>query len=302
MERRNRSQCSVLHIYQRSVKGYLLFYSVIDFLVFFTIICVSARRHGVVVIGVCPMFDHIHMLIKGDSRKRVVPFMNACLSLYAREFNGSVRMNGSVFRRSFGCARKTGAKAIRTACSYLYNNPGEKKLCSRAETYRWTFLAYAVTCHPFSAPIKQNKASRAMRKAIKMIDYHRKRGNYLRYEWLEDYLTPLDKNERQQFVDYIISRYNCLDYNELLSFYEGSYEKACLAFASNQGSEYEIKEEYYAESHRAYLEISAAIKHNYNIGIKSVLREPPGKRQAMLLDLLRETSATRRQLVKYLRL
>ena len=78
----------VLHIYQNTPEGSLLFYTVADFLVYFTVFCVSARKHGITVLGTCPMFDHLHDLLEADSRKEV-----------SRTINHS----GMVFNPGFGC-------------------------------------------------------------------------------------------------------------------------------------------------------------------------------------------------------
>ena len=67
-------------------------------------------------------------------------FVKEYSALYAKDFNKTIAASGQVFK-TFGCAAKKGDKSIRTACSYLYNNPGEKELCEKAEEYRWTFLA-----------------------------------------------------------------------------------------------------------------------------------------------------------------
>ncbi|MCR5518896.1 MAG: transposase, partial [Bacteroidales bacterium] len=251
-----------------------MFYTVIDFLVFFSIFCISAKKHEITVLGLCPMFDHLHALTRNQTKMEVRSFVQAYSSLYARELNTNLGTKGSVFHRQFGFARKKGDKAVRTAYSYLYNNPGEKRLCHRAEEYRWTFLAYAVSVHPFSEKIQLRFASGALRKALKMIDYYSSRDIYLRHSWLEKMFSPLNEKEKQQLVDYIIAKYNVIDYEALISLY-GSYEKACLAFASNQGSEYDIAEEFSPESHRAYLEISQTLLKKHGLSkIKDAIRLP----------------------------
>ena len=303
MEGKGQMQRSVLHIYQRSVKGYLLFYTVTDFLVFFTIFSINARRYGIRILGVCPMFDHIHILVEGSSRYQVSRFIQVCFALYAKELNITLESTGTIFRKEFGCAVKYGDKAIRTACSYLYNNPGEKKLCNRAENYRWTFLAYATSKHPFSKPLKLSHTSPRFRSILKMVDYHCRSRHFLRYKWLEKWFSHLTADECQQLTDFIIVNYNCIDYTGLLSFYDNSYEKACLAFASNQGSEYDIKEDNVRESHRPYLEIPARLREVYGVkDIKMLLKLDEEARREIFIRLLPVTHATKRQLAKYLRI
>ena len=47
MEGRNAIQSTAVHIYSRAENGYLLFYTITDFLVFFTIASVTARKRGI---------------------------------------------------------------------------------------------------------------------------------------------------------------------------------------------------------------------------------------------------------------
>ena len=247
------------------------------------------------------MFDHTHLLAKVSQRKEVSGFVQEYSSLYAREFNISMGTKGSVFRRNFGFAAKTGIKAIRNACSYLYNNPGEKKLCRRAQDYRWTFLAFAVSDHPFSEKIVLREASKPLRKAIKMIKYYASAMIYLKHEWLERMFAPLSMKEKNQLIDYIIVSYNVIDYDELISYY-GSYETACLAFASNQGNEYDVKEEFVPGSHEPYYVIPKVLQSKHGLKhVKDVLKLPLAKRVSLMYSLEYETRASRQQLCKYLR-
>jgi hypothetical protein len=89
----------------------------------------------------------------------------------------------------------------------------------------------------------------------------------------------------------------------LFSYYDNSYDTACLAFASNQGSEYDIKEDFVPGSHIPYLEIPKALKKYHGIdNPKSALWLPDDQRANLLCDLVMETHASIRQLKKYLRL
>ena len=293
---------SVAHIYQRTENGFLLFYSLSDFLVFFTVFCVSARRRKVTVLGVCPMLDHIHSITVADSRNAVRPFVRDYSSLFSRERNTTLGKDSPVNLDTFGCAIKKGDKMIRTALSYLYNNPGEKGLCRKAAEYRWTFLAYANSTHPYSAPLRLREASRALRRAIKLVDYYNSHNKYLKYNWIAGMYDSLDERESEQLTDYIISKYNCIDYDAMISFY-GSFEKACLAFDSNQGSEYEIKEDYSRDSHRPYFRVPAILKNQFGYEeVHRLLMLPSHKREVFSRLLTNQGVLSRRQADKYFRI
>ena len=289
-----------LHIYQNTPNGALLFYTVSDFLAFFTLVCTTARRFGIRIIGICPMYDHVHLLVEADSRKSVAAFVASYSRQYARFLNITIQSSGQVFNHSFGCALKTGDKAIRTACSYLYNNPGEKGLCQRAEEYRWTFLAYAVSKHPFSQRILLEKASKPLRRALKGIDYFCSLNKPLTAFTLDRMFENLKPEERNQLTDYIISAYNCVDYATLLSFY-GDYQTMCLAFASNQGKEYDIKEDFEPGTHRVYPEISSVLVKKLGFkNVKDIFKLSPAAQSELYHRLIYSTHASERHIRKYL--
>ena len=60
---------SVCHIYQRTINGFQLFYCVKDYLLFYTIVAIAARRYGIKVLGFCQMPDHIHLLVQAAIKR-----------------------------------------------------------------------------------------------------------------------------------------------------------------------------------------------------------------------------------------
>ena len=180
VRRRRFLEDEVHHIYQRTINRFNIFYDLEDYLVYYTIFSVAARQYGVIVLGLCLMFDHIHMLIKTDVRVRMSEFVRQVTCMFVREQNNDVGRKGSLFQARFGSAPKRGLKLLRTAINYLFNNPVEKKLCTRAEEFRWNFLAYAVSSHPFSDPLIIRQASRSLKRAIKEVDLAESEDRHLR--------------------------------------------------------------------------------------------------------------------------
>ena len=291
----------LLHTYQNTLNGSLLFYDTIDFLVCFTIICTEARKYGIRMLGFCPMYDHIHNLFCADSRKDISLLVGSYTRKYSLALNNSIDSTGQVFNHGFGCALKNGDKSVRTACSYLYNNPGEKGLCKRAEDYRWTFLAFAASRNPFSEKLLLNKASMDLRRALKEISSMREQDKSLYHSMLQRLFTPLCGKEKSQLTDYIISRYNCIDYETLISLYV-DYDTMCLAFASNQGKEYDIKETFEPGNHRIYQAISASLINDFGFkNVKDALRLPLSEQEELMHQLYYATGAKDWQLRKYFR-
>lgn len=252
VRRRRFLEDEVHHIYQRTINRFNIFYDLEDYLVYYTIFSVAVRQYGVIVLGLCLMFDHIHMLIKTDVRVRMSEFVRQVTCMFVREQNNDVGRKGSLFQARFGSAPKRGLKLLRTAINYLFNNPVEKKLCTRAEEFRWNFLAYAVSSHPFSDPLIIGQASRSLKRAIKEVDLAESEDRHLRYAQLKRLLSKLNERERMQLVDHIISIYNPFDYDEIIKCY-GSYEDMLTAINSNTGSEYDIKEDRYRFSDTEYV-------------------------------------------------
>lgn len=74
MKRRRFLSGSPNHVYQRSLNGSVIFYSLEDCLVYFTVFCTSAVKYGVSVLGLCVMYDHIHQLLEAPDLRTLSTF------------------------------------------------------------------------------------------------------------------------------------------------------------------------------------------------------------------------------------
>lgn len=90
VRRRRFLEDEVHHIYQRTINRFNIFYDLEDYLVYYTIFSIAVRQYGVIVLGLCLMFDHIHMLIKTDARIRMSEFVRQVTCMFAREQNNEV--------------------------------------------------------------------------------------------------------------------------------------------------------------------------------------------------------------------
>ena len=293
---------SVLHLYQNTVNGYLLFYTRSDFLVFFSLINTAAERWKIRMIGLCMMPDHVHLLLEAGDRKSLCAFVQEYSARYVRAQNQWLSRKGTLFNAGFGTAVKLGNKAVRTAIAYLYNNPVEKKLCERAEDYRWSFLASAGGMRPFSEPLVIRRTSPPLRRALRETLAEKRKGQPLTYAMLERLFRKLDKAEREQLTDWIINIYSVIDSEEMLSYY-GSYDAALTAMNANTGSEYDIKEDREVRSDVPYQEIARQLLRETGCRtVDEVLRLPEARRRELCAILLRRDTAPARLVEKYLRL
>lgn len=240
----------VVHIFQRASHGFVVFYNSKDSLAFFTIFSILAARHNVRVLGLCVMHNHIHILLENATSAKVADFMRDLGSWFTKVYNSRYGLSGNL-SGTYGLSVKKDDKAIRTALTYVNNNPVEGRMCHRAEEWRWNFIAYADSKHPYSEKIMLSRASAGLRRAIKKVEYFRTAGRPLLYDRLDELLDPLTVKEKQQLTDFIIRKYSCIDFVRAISFY-GSYEKMIGAFSFNTGSEYDLDEPFDPKSGQAY--------------------------------------------------
>jgi len=293
-------QGECMHIYQRSVKGFNLFYDQEDFIVFYTIVSVLSKVYNVALLEMCMMIDHVHLLVVSESLEDISAFVRHYTSVFVMESNQDIGRTGQLFHKSFGSAPKKGSKKIRSAIVYVGNNPVEKKLCARAEEYRWNFLAYLKENCPFSRQIPYEERSRSLRRAIKEINGMKVSNRYLAYAQVRRLLGQLPKNEMDFLTDYIITRYYPFDKQSLISYYAG-VEEMLYAMSSTAGSDYDIKEIYYSGSDSVYQDMIDVVRRDCQIiPVKSVVMLPIGQKLAVAELLRKKTNASKIQLTKFL--
>lgn len=276
---------TVGHIYQRALSGFVVFYSVKDSLGFFTVFSLAAAKHNIRVLGLCLMYNHIHILIEAEDHQTVAGFMRECGSTFSKAYNARYGLKGRLFS-TFGLSNKRGDKQIRTSLAYLYNNPVEDRICKRAEEWQWNFLAYAESDHPYSRKLVLREASVRMRRAVSMVRALHNHKRPLSYEVLDSLLKDLNVNEKKQLVDFIVRQYSVIDFAGAISHY-GSYGKMLTAFGSNTGSEYEIREPYEPHSGAAYRKMAHHLaSYGRFSGIGDVMRLPAEGRIAYLNELV----------------
>ena len=304
MKSRKRSfQKNVLnHCYQRTEDGGVIFYSNLDYLVWFTIVCTTARKHKVRILAMCPMPDHTHFSIEAASSLELAAFMRDYSSLFVLEHNKVCHRKGPLFDTPFGSAPKNTDKKVRANLIYVWNNPPERKLIGKAENYRWTFLAYAVSDHPFSQKLVIRDSRWPVQKAVKEIMAQFKAGRYLPYALLKRLYEPLTTDEKQQLTDFIISTYNVIDYNAALKYFN-SYEDLLLAVHSTTGSEYDIKESFVGKTDKDYSAMVRIILRELQPkDIHDILALSKEERYQLFQLLRRHTYAMNEQIAKFLHL
>jgi REP element-mobilizing transposase RayT len=244
------------HCFQRTADHGVVFYKVSDYLLYFTIYCMLARKYKLRVLKLVLMTDHVHQAIIEDRWGELSRFIRQCNATFAREYNAAVGRKGALWETPFGSATKRGDKATRSCLIYLDNNPVERKLVMQADDYRWNFMAYAKSDHPFSEKIRLREASMPLRRALKQVRLLHSQGRYLPYRLLQKLFTSLPNDiEREQLVDFIVSTYSVIRYAEAIRYF-GSYEDEVLAAHASTGSEHDIQEGFIGKSDTCYAQMT----------------------------------------------
>lgn len=301
MRRKRRFYRGVVnHVYQKTVDGINLFYSRADYLVFFTILSVCAKSCGICIMMVCIMFDHFHMLARTETAHELSEFMKRFTSWFAKEFNLHIGRKGRVFKKNFGSAPKWDNKALRSAINYVGNNPVEKLLCRYAEEYRWGFLGFIHGSSPHSTPINLRKAPLCLKKAIKEANSMAEQNLPLNYAQIKRMFKDLNEIETEQLTDYIISIYNPIMKDDIVSYY-GSYEVMTDAMKNNTGSDFDIKEKNDRLSHIPFIEMIQHLRKTMaEENLSKVIMLGMDEKMELAMELMKHTSATTAHISKFL--
>ena len=301
MKRRSFYKNILNHCYQRSAGG-VLFYTYSDHLVYFTNFCILARQYGIQVLAACQMPDHVHDALVAQKLQDLVFFKKALNARFAKQYNAHCKTTGPVFETPFNNAPKTGAKKARTNLIYIGNNAVERQLVARAEEYRWNYLAYAVSDHPFSVPIVIRRSSKALRVALRVVKAQFQASRPLNYPLLKRVTENLNPAEVQQFTDYVISTYNVIDYAQAIRYFD-SYEDMITSMHATTGSEYDINEVFVGKSDKPYATMSRILLQECNLSdIHEILSMSIENKWRLFSILRKHTSVMGVQIAAFLHL
>ncbi|MBR4774721.1 MAG: hypothetical protein IK008_01315 [Bacteroidales bacterium] len=304
MKKRKVYQDAVTHCYQRTVNGMLIFYTVSDYLLYLTIYCITAVKYRIRILKLVQMPDHIHETVIELQAGHLSGFHRECHSRFAREYNKLCNRDGPLFEHHYGSATKFDDKRVRTNLLYLDNNPVERHLSKKAEEYRWNYLAYGNSPHPFSEKIVLRRASMSLRHALKEVKAIHAASRPLPYSTLQRFFRSLpDDREREQLIDYIVATYSVIDHQAAIRFF-GSYEEELIAAHAASGSEYDVGEVFVGQSDDCYLKMIGILRREsrYKDDIHEIFALSPEEKRELYNLLRSATSYPYRQIAKFLHL
>ncbi len=175
-------------------------------------------------------------------------------------------------------------------------------ICKNVKDYRWNFISYYHNRSPYSIAYKVRELSFNLREARKATEYYKNNGRYLSYALLSIISDKLNQIEKEQLIDYIVTIYCPIQFEELTKHY-GSYEKMVLAIESNTGSEYDLKEDFNPDSESVYIIMKEILCEYYPIiTVRNVMTFTKAKKIELFNLLNKETNAKKYQILKFLHL
>ena len=122
----------------------------------------------------------------------------------------------------------------------------------------------------------------------------------LRYEFIDRVTEGLIQKEIRQLSDFIVTQYNCIQYNDLTAYFE-DFEALLIAIHSNTGSEYQIKEVISPGSDKIFKQLQSQLFKKKEFGdMTAVLSLPEREKRRLAWSLAAETGATPWELSKFL--
>lgn len=240
-----------IHIFQITVDRGIIFCTVQDFILIFTLISSRARKYGIHIVAITIMLNHFHIEAQFKFEEDVPKFMNEITSVFAKKYNRQYKLSGKVFHKPFGSSPKNSSPKYYENYLYIANNAREKLAVDKSEDYRWNFLKYIDNPNPFSDTTTKD-VSDELWHLMEEVNRLCRKGKAIDYSFFDDNrYASLSVVEKQQLIDYIIVTYNVIDYSFALAKY-GSYEKICTVLSLIAGADHSTNDDFDRENYKHY--------------------------------------------------
>lgn len=257
-----------------------------------------ARKHGIITNAFSLMPNHSHSQQLARDRESFSAFNQEMHSKYAQGYNRQHDREGQLFDTPFGSVPKSIGKTVKSNISYICNNGAEGGLSDGILDYRWNLVAYCMEKNPYSEKTVIRSSSRRFRRALQLVRCCRKSFKPLDYKKQELIYKRLDRKEKLQVLDFILSEYNVLDTGVMTKCF-GSVEKALVAMEANCGSEHDMKEDW--DDYSVYRKMEQCLVRK-GTDLRTVNFEKMDRAKLVKIRelLKRKTGASNRQLDKFL--
>ena len=119
---------------------------------------------------------------------------------------------------------------------------------------------------------------------------------------LKRMFSRLGRKEANQLTDYIIATYNVIDYVAAAKYFD-NFDAMLTAMHSTTGNEYEIDEQFCGRRDDVYAKMTSLLLSSGKFqDIHDILKLSLAEKMRLFNYLLGKTSATRAQIMKFLRI
>ena len=247
------------HICQLSADKGIIFYTIADILVYYSIFAIRCIREEIIALAFSIMLNHVHFEGYFKTESRMVSLLHGINTSFAKTYNSNYGLQGAVFHHGFQHSQRYGEQKIRDTFIYIGNNGKVKTPGIQAEDYRWNLIKYLMSHNPFSETIDFRTASPNLFYLLSEVLNRRRKLQPLDYRFFDDKYLALNEIERQQLIDFIISAYFFLDREKIFSLY-GTYDNICTAMNAVSGSEHGFADDLSKEDYRHYYKIMSVCK------------------------------------------
>lgn len=138
-----------------------------------------------------------------------------------------------------------------------------------------------------------------MQRALRNVDWHVKKGNYLTYPVIDMLYRGMESLEKKILTDFIITRYNVIDYERVMRHFN-SYDQLLTAIHSTTGSEYDLNEDKDRLTDGVYRDFIRILKQMGIGNIRNVMMLDDNVKPNIARNLLRAQNSHLRQVYKFL--
>ena len=126
------------HIYNRGNGRKDIFLDDQDYYVYLNRLSKAKDKNGVTIISYCLMPNHIHLLLRQDTKKPVYKFISSVHTSYSMYFNKKYDDVGHLFQGRFKQKIVDKDEYLLHLSRYIHLNPIESRLVENLNNYRWS--------------------------------------------------------------------------------------------------------------------------------------------------------------------
>lgn len=143
------AQNSIYHIYNRGNGKQDIFLDENDYRYYFKLLTTYLNKHNVTLICYILMPNHIHLVVKQETKTPIYKFISSLHTSYSMYFNKKYNHVGHLFQDRFKqVVVETDEQLLHLTC-YIHLNPVSAGIVKKPEDYIWSSYAEYLGTSPF---------------------------------------------------------------------------------------------------------------------------------------------------------